>query len=128
MQTDASDTLEFASRTLNAAERNYSVPERECLAVVWAIHKCHSNVEGYNFKVITDHSSLRWLHNLHNPTGRLARWALELQGHRLEIEHWKGALNHVPDALSRVQEEIEPGVCFLTWAESTKDKKYQSWL
>ena len=143
IQTDASDTgigavlfqiidgaervLEFASRILTSAERNYSVTERECLAVVWAIKKFRAYVEGYEFKVITDHSSLKWLCNLHNPTGLLARWALELQGYRFIVEHKKGALNHVPDALSRMYEEDEgegPSIASIAWAVSTKDEWY----
>ena len=85
IQTDASDSglgavltqtvdgvervLCFASRTMTPAERNYSVTERECLAVLWAIRKFRPYVEGYHFTVITDHSSLKWLCNLHNSTG-----------------------------------------------------------
>ena len=41
------------------------------------------------------------------PTGRLARWGLELQGYDIEIIHRKGALHHVPDALSRMSEGDE---------------------
>ncbi|CAB0027829.1 unnamed protein product [Trichogramma brassicae] len=90
---------------MNAAERNYSVTERECLAVLWAVQKFRPYVEGYHFKVISDHSSLKWLHNLKNPTGRLARWALELQQYDYEILHRKGSQNVVADALSRLHEE-----------------------
>jgi len=54
--------------------------------------------------VITDHNSLRWLHHFKNPTGRLARWALELLKYDYEIVHRKGALYHVLDALSRAFE------------------------
>ncbi|KAL7295102.1 hypothetical protein TKK_0011570 [Trichogramma kaykai] len=92
---------------MNAAERNYSVTERECLAVLWAVQKFRPYVEGYHFKVISDHSSLKWLHNLKNPTGRLARWALELQQYDYEILHRKGSQNVVADALSRLHEEDE---------------------
>ena len=59
--------ISFASRTLLAAERNYSVTERECLAVVWGIRKFREYLEGFSFKVITDHSSLKWLDNLQIP-------------------------------------------------------------
>ena len=54
--------------------------------------------------MITDHSSLRWLYHLKDPTGRLGRWALKLLQYDFEIQHRKGALHHVPDALSRMYE------------------------
>ena len=85
--------LKFASRVLTPAERNYSVTERECLTVVWAIGKFRPYIWGYEFKGVTDHSSLRWLCQTKNPTSRLAGWALELQGHKFTVEHRKGALN-----------------------------------
>ena len=144
VQTDASDVglgavllqeveglervLEFASRVLTPAERNYSVTERECLAVVWAIGKFRPYIDGYEFKVVTDHSSLRWLCQMKNPTSRLARWALELQGHKFTVEHRKGALNYVADALSRMYEGEEgPQVSAVSWFRNTEDTWYQEW-
>lgn len=99
--------IAFASKTLSKTERNYTVTEKECLADIWTVRKFRCYLEGYSFTVITDHSSLRWLHNLKNPTGRLARWALELMGYDYTIIHRKGALHHVPDALSRMYETTE---------------------
>lgn len=94
--------IAYASRSLNRAERNYSATEREALAVVFAVEHFRAYVEGgARFKVITDHSSLKWFFNLSNPTGRLARWGCRLSAFNFEIEHRKGIDNIVPDALSR---------------------------
>ncbi|KAL7296181.1 hypothetical protein TKK_0010721 [Trichogramma kaykai] len=146
VQTDSSDSglgavltqtidgeekvLCFASRTLNKAERNYSVTERECLAVLWAVRKFRPYVEGYRFRVITDHSSLRWLHNLRNPTGKLSRWSLELQQFDYIVEHRKGANNVVPDALSRLHEDEsdEAQIASITIDEKVEDNWYKKLL
>ena len=142
VHTDASDTgigavlyqsveeeervIEFASRTLTSAEKNYSVTEKECLAVVFGIRKFRQYIEGEPFTVVTDHSSLKWLTSLKNPTSRLARWALELQGHYFTVEYRKGALNHVPDVLSRMFEKDETAICAISWASTTTDEWYRA--
>ena len=76
---DGEHPILYVSRVLTSAERNYSTTEKECLALLWAIKKLRPYLEGYKFTAITDHSALRWLRNLKEPTSRLARWALKMQ-------------------------------------------------
>lgn len=99
--------IAFMSAKLNAAQRNYHVTERECLAVLTAIEKFRPYIEGTKFTVITDHASLVWLKNFKDPTGRIARWALKMQSYDFDIKHRKGTHMVVPDALSRAIESIE---------------------
>ncbi|GFX74317.1 retrovirus-related Pol polyprotein from transposon 297 [Trichonephila clavipes] len=65
--------VEFASRLLNPAERNYSTIEREAIAVVWALNKFKGYIDGASITVASDHQPLRWSMKLKSPTGRLAR-------------------------------------------------------
>lgn len=98
---DGERVISYISRSLNKNERKFTTTEKECLAVVWAIEKFRPYVEGTHFSVITDHFSLKWLHNLRDPSGRLARWSVKLQQYSFDITHRGGKENVVPDALSR---------------------------
>jgi hypothetical protein len=71
------------------------------LAIVWAINKFRGYIEETSVVVITDHQPLRWLMTVKSPTGRLARWALQLQPYNLSIEYTPARANALADMLSR---------------------------
>lgn len=71
----------------------------------WGLRKMRHYLEGYQFRVVTDHQSLKWLKSIENPAGRLARWSLYLQQFDFDIIYRKGSLNKVADALSRAPQE-----------------------
>ncbi|CAB0038643.1 unnamed protein product [Trichogramma brassicae] len=104
---DGEHPIVYVSRVLTSAERNYTTSEKECLALLWTIRKLRPYLEGYKFIAVTDHSALQYLRNLKDPTGRLARWALEMQQWEFEIVHRRGKVHELPDALSRAYETNE---------------------
>lgn len=121
MQGEGEDErpVEYASRLLTSAERNYSTLEREALAIVHCLNRFRGYIECSEIHVRTDHQPLRWLMSLKSPTGRLARWALQLQAYNLKISYTPGKTNKVADMLSRPicnLNEADPncGVCTIT--------------
>ena len=63
----------FISRLLTASEMNYSITEKECLGLVWAMNKFRPFIWGCKMIIITDHHALCWLMTKRELAGRLAR-------------------------------------------------------
>ena len=97
-------TVTCISRSLSAAERKYSVGEREALACVWACEKWHVYLWGHKFKLVTDHKALVTLlsKGSDRQSMRIARWACRLLRYNYDMVFTKGSKNVVADALSRL--------------------------
>ena len=93
------------SRSLSSAERNYAMVELECLAIQWAIDKCHFYLRGAPpFTVVSDHSALLGLiaKNLNDVgNARVQRLMEKMRPYTFEIKWVAGTKNAIADCLSR---------------------------
>eukprot|EP00731_Ephydatia_muelleri_P005310 Em0002g1486a len=117
LQTDASGVglgavleqeghvIGYASRTLSRSESNYSVIQRECLAIVWGMKQFRHYLLGRPFQLMTDHAPLQWLAE-QKSEGLLCRWALAVQEYDFSIVYRKGVSNGNADALSRRKDTV----------------------
>lgn len=103
-EADLKMPVAYASRKLKLCEKRYSVIEKECLGIVWAVQKFSRYLYGKEFILETDHQPLVYLNRKAVANSRLMRWALILQPYRFRIEAIKGRDNVGADYLSRVIE------------------------
>ena len=102
--------IAYASRLLRGPQLNYHIGDKECLAIVFAVEKWHSYLDGIYFEVMTDHCSLCFLTSKKDLSPRLIRYSLMLQRYNFKIVYKSGKHHHDVDALSRypiVQTEID---------------------
>ena len=97
------NVIHYASKTLDAAQRNYATTEKELLAVVFACDKFRPYIVDSKVTIHTDHAAIRYLMQKKDAKPRLIRWVLLLQEFDLHIVDRKGADNPVADNLSRLE-------------------------
>ena len=97
----------YASRTLDAAQANYTTMEKELLAIVFALDKFRSYLLGSKV-VFSDHAALKFLLKKLDAKSRLIRWMLLLQEFNIDIRDRSGAENLVADHLNRLERDAEP--------------------
>lgn len=94
--------IAYASHSLSGAALNYSPTDGELFAVVWAIRLFRPYLYGTHFRLVTDHKALKWLLSTRNLTGKLARYAIELQEYDFDIQFRSGSIHANVDGLSRL--------------------------
>lgn len=92
----------YASKTFRGYEKHMSVSEKEMAAAVFGVKEFRHFLIDAKFTLITDHSALKYLLNMKDPTGKLARWSIYLSQFRFVIVHRKGNKHANADYLSRL--------------------------
>jgi len=95
--------LEFSSRNLSKTKINYTTIEREGLAMVYALQKFFHYLLGGHFKMLIDHSTLKYLVNKPVLGGQICKWFLLFQENDFEIMVKPRRMNKGTEYLSRLE-------------------------
>ncbi len=94
--------IAYASKSLTKEQNSWCTTKRELFAVVhFVAYRWRHYLEGSEFTIRTDHSSLVWLQNFKDHDAMLARWISSLQSFNYKIVHRPGKKHANADGLSR---------------------------
>lgn len=95
--------IAFYSRKLDTPEQNYTVCDKELLAIVEAFRQWRAYTEGaaQRIDVYCDHRNLQYFRTTQVLSRRQTRWSEALAGFDFQILHKEGSAMGKPDALTR---------------------------
>ena len=116
LETDASDygiggylyqvidgvnhTIMFLSKSLTKQQQRWSVPEKECYAIVQSFEKMEHLIKDRFFTLRTDHENLTRTYS--SGSAKVLRWKMQIQEYIFGMEFLKGEDNPIADGLSRL--------------------------
>ena len=118
MEDGSEQPVEFASRTLSSAEKNYAQIEKEGLAIVFGVKRFQLYPYGRKFTLVTDHQPLTCIFGPKSSipplaAARLQRWAVLPSGYDFDIVFrlcWQGKcrfLQSIP-IQSQADDDLDP--------------------
>jgi len=91
----------YFSRKLRDSEKAFAPIDFEALAVVEAVRHFDPYLYGRPFDIFTDHQPLVGVFKKPTRSPRMTRWGHELALYNYDLKYKPGAVNRVPDLLSR---------------------------
>jgi hypothetical protein len=98
----------YASRLLNKVEHNYTITERETLAMDYALHKFNYFLLGNKIFVFVHHMALVYLVNKPQVLGRIARWLSLFLDYEFIVVNKLSKIHVVVDVLSKLPDSSKP--------------------
>ena len=114
--------IQFMSKTLTAEEIKWSTIEKECYAIVYALHKFEYLLRDKHFTLRTDHANLKYLNN--PPSAKVRRWKISIQGYDMDLEWFDGKKNQVADGFSRLL-DLTPEIISVIKGLKIPDEQYK---
>lgn len=97
----------YYSESMQGAELNYPIHDKELKAVVRALELWRAELVGLDhFEIVTDHRALVYFMEKRLLNQRQANWAGTLSGYSFTMTYRPGTENTVADALSRKAQEL----------------------
>jgi hypothetical protein len=103
MTTGELHPIAFYSRSMQPAELNYEIYDKELLAIFESFRQWRAYLEGaaHVILVLTDHNNLQYFTTTKQLSRRQARWSEYMSGFDYVICYRPGRLGAKPDALTR---------------------------
>ena len=105
----------YGSRQLRNHERNYTTHDMELTTIVFALKIWHHYLYGEQFKVFSDHKSLKYIFTQQDLNMWQRRWMEYLEDYDFTLHYHPSKANVVADTLSRKSQGVLANVASREW-------------